>query len=97
MDVRLHTCLQVPCSGTVQTGILTYNYNSEIGCGAAEQFSWRQFAENRAREVRALAELLFPPLCVRTRARPRKAPGHGHTLCARHATTLGLLARGLAL
>ncbi len=43
--------LQVACRGRVQTGILTYDFDSSQNCNAAEQFSWRQAAEQFARDV----------------------------------------------
>lgn len=41
----------MPCSGTVQSGVLKYNYDSSNSCGAAEQFAWRMAGEDLARSV----------------------------------------------
>ncbi|GIL99793.1 hypothetical protein Vretimale_4769, partial [Volvox reticuliferus] len=43
--------VEVPCSGTVSNGYLTYAYDSSKSCGAAEQFAWRITAENAARSA----------------------------------------------
>ncbi|GIL41982.1 hypothetical protein Vafri_48 [Volvox africanus] len=43
--------VDVPCNGTVSNGILTYAFDASKNCGSAEQFAWRTYAENAAREA----------------------------------------------
>eukprot|EP00198_Chlamydomonas_reinhardtii_P011174 XP_001700511.1 predicted protein [Chlamydomonas reinhardtii] len=51
-NTRIFDNINVPCSGTVQSGVLKYNYDSSNSCGAAEQFAWRMAGEDLARSVK---------------------------------------------
>ncbi|KXZ53666.1 hypothetical protein GPECTOR_6g583 [Gonium pectorale] len=44
--------VEVPCTGSVFSGVLEYPYDSSQYCGAAEQFSWRLAGEAAARATR---------------------------------------------
>ncbi|GFR45312.1 hypothetical protein Agub_g6672, partial [Astrephomene gubernaculifera] len=41
--------VEVPCTGTVDSGWLTFPYDSSVNCGAAEQYAWRLAGEAAAR------------------------------------------------
>ncbi|KAG2495771.1 hypothetical protein HYH03_006016 [Edaphochlamys debaryana] len=43
--------IQVPCSGTVSSGVIKYSYDGSKACGAAEQFAWRMAGENFAKSI----------------------------------------------
>ncbi|KAG2426055.1 hypothetical protein HXX76_013245 [Chlamydomonas incerta] len=50
-NTRIFDNINVPCNGTVQSGVLKYNYDGSKNCGAAEQFAWRMAGENLARSL----------------------------------------------